>query len=162
MSKVMIVEDDLFMADMLEDVLVADGDEVCGIARTVDKAIEIANRDQPDLAILDIHLAEGSLGTDIPRRLGPERRMGILYASGHAGQSHLTKTDGDAFISKPYRSEDIIRALEIVAQIAGNEEAPGPFPRGFTVLGDSSDDDGDGDDAGATGKKSQTIGRLLR
>lgn len=86
MSKVMIVEDDLFMADMLEDVLVADGYEVCGIARTVDKAIEIARRDQPDLAILDIHLAEGSLGTDIPRQLGPEHRMGILYASGHAGQ----------------------------------------------------------------------------
>jgi two-component sensor histidine kinase/CheY-like chemotaxis protein len=163
MSKVMIVEDDLFMADMLEDVLVADGYEVCGIARTVDKAIEIARRDQPDLAILDIHLAEGSLGTDIPRQLGPEHRMGILYASGHAGQLNLTKSDGDAFISKPYRSEDIIRALEIVAQIAGNGEAPGPFPRGFTVLGDSSDDDdGDGDDAGATGKKSQNIGRLLR
>jgi two-component sensor histidine kinase/DNA-binding response OmpR family regulator len=168
MSKVMIVEDDLFMADMLEDVLVADGYEVCGIARTVDKAIEIANRDQPDLAILDIHLAEGSLGTDIPRRLGPERRMGILYASGHAGQSNLTKVDGDAFISKPYRSEDIIRALEIVAQIAGNEEAPGPFPRGFTVLGDSSDDDDNdvdvdvGDDTGATRRRSRNIGRLLR
>jgi response regulator of citrate/malate metabolism len=36
MLKVMIAEDDLMMADMLEDVLVGNGYEVCGIARTVE------------------------------------------------------------------------------------------------------------------------------
>lgn len=35
MSTVMIAEDDLLIADMLEDALVAGGYEVCGIARTV-------------------------------------------------------------------------------------------------------------------------------
>ena len=66
MPTVMIAEDDLFMADMLADVLVADGYEVCGIASTADTAVEIARRHKPDLAILDIRLAEGSLGTDVP------------------------------------------------------------------------------------------------
>ncbi len=37
MSTVMIAEDDLLMADMLEEVLVANGYEVCGIARTVEE-----------------------------------------------------------------------------------------------------------------------------
>jgi two-component system, response regulator PdtaR len=66
MLKVMIAEDDLFMADMLEDTLVAAQYEVCGIARTVDKAVELCERHHPDLAILDLRLAEGSLGTDSP------------------------------------------------------------------------------------------------
>jgi response regulator of citrate/malate metabolism len=49
MLKVMIAEDDLMMADMLEEVLVAGGYKVCGIARTVDKAVELGKRHKPDL-----------------------------------------------------------------------------------------------------------------
>ena len=59
MAKIMIAEDDLLMADMLEDVLVGGGYEVCGIARTVDEAVKLGKRHQPDLAILDIRLAGG-------------------------------------------------------------------------------------------------------
>src|ERR1700722_18898097 len=131
MPTVMIAEDDLFMADMLADVLVADGYEVCGIARTADTAVEIAKRHRPDLAILDIRLAESSLGTDVPRRLGRAHRMGILYASGHAGQLNLTRHDGEALISKPYRPEDIVRALKIVEHLVSSGNRPGPFPKGF-------------------------------
>jgi two-component sensor histidine kinase/CheY-like chemotaxis protein len=159
MPKVMIAEDDLFMADMLEDILVADGYEVCGIARTADMAVEIAEFHKPDLAILDIRLAEGSLGTDIPRRLGATPRMGILYASGHAGQLTLTRQDGDALISKPYRPEDIIRALKIVEQLVSNRDVGAPFPKGFSVLGTLSNGDMD---EGTHDPKLRDIGRLLR
>ena len=69
MLKVMIAEDDLIMADMLEDVLVESGYEVCGIARTVEEGVELGDRCKPDLAVLDIRLAEGGLGTDIAARL---------------------------------------------------------------------------------------------
>jgi DNA-binding response OmpR family regulator len=60
MPTVMIAEDDLLMADMLEDVLIGGGYEVCGIARTVEQAVELGERYKPDLAILDIRLAEGA------------------------------------------------------------------------------------------------------
>ena len=74
MSTVMIAEDDLLMADMLEDVLVAGGYEVCGIARTVEQGIELGDRCKPDLAVLDIRLADGGLGTDIAARLHSRAR----------------------------------------------------------------------------------------
>ena len=41
MPSVMIAEDDLFMADMLEEALAANGYDVCGIASTVEKAVEL-------------------------------------------------------------------------------------------------------------------------
>src|SRR6478609_5686299 len=113
MPTVMIAEDDLYMADMLEEVLVDSGYDVCGIASTVDKAVELGERHKPDLAILDIRLAGGGLGTEIPARLKGQGRMGVLYASGHAGQVKLTKTDGDALLVKPYRPEDAVRALKV-------------------------------------------------
>jgi DNA-binding response OmpR family regulator len=120
----MIAEDDLLMADMLENTLTANGYEVCGIARTVEKAVELGESYDPDLAVLDIRLADGGLGTDIPARLKSRGRMGILYASGHAGKMVLTSVDGDALIVKPYRPDDVILGLRIVEQIISDRNAP--------------------------------------
>jgi ActR/RegA family two-component response regulator len=138
MSTVMIAEDDLLMADMLEDTLVASGYEVCGIARTVEQAIELGDRCKPDFAILDIRLADGGLGTDIAARLHSRDGIGILYASGNSRHVGLTKDDGEALLHKPYRPGDVVRALKIVEQIVCTGEASQPFPRGFSVLTGSS------------------------
>jgi DNA-binding response OmpR family regulator len=103
MLKVMIAEDDLLMADLLEDVLVEAGYEVCGIARTVEEGIELSQAHKPDLAILDLRLANGGLGTDLAARLSRQNRPGVLYATGNGGQLGLTKADGEACLGKPYR-----------------------------------------------------------
>jgi CheY-like chemotaxis protein/putative methionine-R-sulfoxide reductase with GAF domain len=134
MLKVMIAEDDLIMADMLEDILVENGYEVCGIARTIDEAVELGERHKPDLAVLDVRLAKGGLGMDIAARLNRQGRPGILYATGNIGQIVLTKADGDACLGKPYRSTDVVRALKIVEEIVSTGEASRPFPKGFRVL----------------------------
>jgi two-component sensor histidine kinase/ActR/RegA family two-component response regulator len=134
MLKVMIAEDDLLMADLLEDVLVEAGYEVCGIARTVEEGIQLSQAHKPDLAILDLRLANGGLGTDIAARLSRQNRPGVLYATGNGGQSGLTKADGEACLGKPYRPADIVRALKIVEQIVDSGEASEPFPKGFFVL----------------------------
>ena len=123
---------------MLEEALVANGYDVCGIAGTVEKAVELGERYKPDLAVLDIRLANGGLGTDIPARLKSQGHMGVLYASGHVGQMSLTRTDGEALIVKPYRSEDVIRALRIVEQIISSRNAPRHFPKGFSILNGGS------------------------
>ena len=159
MLKVMIAEDDLLMADMLEDVLVRSGYEVCGIARTVEKAVELGEHHKPDLAILDLRLAEGGIGTDIAVRLNRRGSLGVLYASGNAGQMGLTKADGEACLGKPYRAEDVVRALEIVEQMVSTGEASRPFPKGFYLLNGSS-----GSDAQANSDESESaeIRRLRR
>lgn len=135
MPKVMIAEDDLVMADMLADVLAQSSYEVCGIARTVDKAVELVERHKPDLAIVDLRLAQGGVGTEIAARLSSRGSMGILYATGNVGQmDRLTKADGEACMRKPYRPEDVVLALKIVGQIVSTGEVAGPFPNGFKVL----------------------------
>jgi two-component sensor histidine kinase/CheY-like chemotaxis protein/putative methionine-R-sulfoxide reductase with GAF domain len=134
MPKVLIAEDDLMMADMLEDVLVNAGYEVCGIARTVDKAVEVGERHKPDLAILDLRLAGGGLGTEIASRLKRHGKLGILYATGNFGQVILTKADGEACLGKPYRTEDVLHALRIVEEIVSTGEATKPYPEKFYVL----------------------------
>jgi two-component sensor histidine kinase/CheY-like chemotaxis protein len=142
MLKVMIAEDDLMMADMLADVLIAAGYEVCGIARTVKTAVELGEHHKPDLAVLDFRLAEGGLGTEIASRLNRRGQLGVLYATGNIGHASLTRADGEACLGKPFRPEDVVRALKIVQQIVTTGDASRPFPRGFSVLNGSPKDDG--------------------
>ena len=68
--KVLIAEDELMIADMLEEILVEHGYEVCGIARTVAEGIALGRLHKPDLAIIDLRLADGGFGTEIAAQLG--------------------------------------------------------------------------------------------
>jgi hypothetical protein len=43
-------------------------------------------------------------------------------------------TDGDALIAKPFRDEDLLRALAIVWEIKRDGRASPPYPRGFHLL----------------------------
>jgi DNA-binding response OmpR family regulator len=134
MAKVMIAEDDLMIADMTEEMLVQHGYEVCGIARTVAEAVALARRCRPDLALVDLRLADGGLGTEIAAQLGNLAKLGVLYASGNVSHVTLTAADGHACLAKPYRSVDLMRGLEIVSEIVATGAAVPPFPRGFRVL----------------------------
>jgi two-component sensor histidine kinase/CheY-like chemotaxis protein len=134
MPKVMIAEDELMNADMIAEVLAGSGYEVCGIARTVADGIALGERHQPDLAVIDLHLADGGIGSEIGARLRRGGRLGVLYMTGYAGEAVLTADDGDACFEKPFALADLVRALQIVERIVGAGAAPPPFPKGFEVL----------------------------
>jgi len=134
MLKVLIVEDDLMMADMVEEVLLQNGYAVCGIAPTVDEAVALGRVQKPDLAIIDMRLASGGMGTDVATQLALSGRLGVLYATGNMSKVMLTATSGDACLAKPYRDVDLLRSLEIVTEIVATGKASPPFPRGFQLL----------------------------
>lgn len=134
MLKVLIVEDDLMLADSAEEILVEHGYEVSGIARTVADAVALARHSRPDLVMLDLRLADGGFGTEVAAQLPPLGRPGILYVTGNTSQFALTPADGDACLAKPYRSTDLLRGLEIVAEIVATGTAQQPFPNGFQLL----------------------------
>jgi DNA-binding response OmpR family regulator len=140
MFKVLIAEDDLMTADMTEGILADHGYEVCCIARTVGEAVALGRRHMPELAVIDVWLANGGLGTEIVPQLGMfPGRLGVLYATGLYSDSAVMRvlqsnTDGQAWLAKPYRPADLLRSLEIVAEILATGAASLPFPHGFQVL----------------------------
>jgi len=134
MAKVLIAEDDLMIADMVEDILASNGYDVCGIARTVADAVELGHRHKPDLAVLDLRLADGGLGTEIAAQLRDVDRLGVLYATGNAAQVHLTAMDGHACLVKPFIANDLLRGLKVVSDLVANGTTTLPLPRGLKVL----------------------------
>ena len=134
MLNVLIAEDELMIADMIEETLVENGYGVCGIARSVDEAVALARDHKPDLAVIDLRLADGGLGTEIAAEFAGPGRFGILYASGNIARGMLNAANGEACITKPYGASALLRGLEIVAELVAKGMTVGQFPRGFHLL----------------------------
>jgi len=115
-TKIVIAEDDQTVAALLEEVLADAGYDVCGSASTVAGAVELCRRCQPDLAVIDVRLADGC-GMDVAAAIGRRDTLGILYATGNAGYVLLNASDGEACITKPYSAPDLLRALDVVFEI---------------------------------------------
>jgi len=134
MPSILIAEDDLLIATMVEELLVQHGYAVCGIGRNVTDSLALAQRHHPDLAILDVRLADGDLGTEIAGKLAGNQRLGILYVAGDTTSAMLGDVHGHACLAKPYRPHELLRSLEIVAEMIVTGEASAPFPSRFWIL----------------------------
>ena len=100
----------------------------------MNEAVALAELHNPDLAVFNVQLARGDRGPEIARRVS-NKAMGILYATGDdVRHSTLTRADGNASIAKPYRNEDVVRALVIVQEIMTAGTATRSFPVGFRLL----------------------------
>jgi len=131
---VMIVEDNLMLADLLEEILVSHGHRVCGIARTVDAAIQLGRDTRPDLAIIDVRLADDGFGPDVAEALADQTAMAVLYATGNLDIAIVVDARGQGCIVKPHRVEDLIRSLDVVGELHRYGHASGPLPRSFHIL----------------------------
>ena len=135
MLKVLIAEDNVLLADIIEGYLISRGYDVCGLAGSVDEAVALTDLHRPDLAVLDFRLRDGEYGSQVPARLKDKNATGILYASGDPLKGRLTREDGEAYIQKPYAMSELACALDIVHKIkTGCRVFPTHFPKKFHVL----------------------------
>ena len=132
--KVMIVEDNLMLADLLEEILVSQGHTVCGIARTAEEGVALGRQACPDLAIIDVRLADGGFGPEVAEALADLTDMGVLYATGNLDMAVVLDARGQGCLVKPYRIEDLVRSIEIVEELRRFGRTTGPTPRGFHAL----------------------------
>jgi DNA-binding response OmpR family regulator len=131
---VMIVEDNLMLADLLEEVLVSHGHRVCGIARTVDQGVRLGRDSSPDLAIIDVRLADNGFGPDVAAALADQTQMAVLYATGNLDIAMVLDARGQGCLVKPYRVEDLVQSLDVVDELHRFGHATSPIPRGFHIL----------------------------
>jgi hypothetical protein len=46
----------------------------------------------------------------------------------------MLNAEGEACLTKPYKADDLIRGMKIVAEIVANGASSSPFPHGFRLL----------------------------
>lgn len=106
MARILIVEDEMLVAMLIEDTLSDLGHEVVGPAMRLETALAAADSDDFDFAILDINLA-GKQSFPVADRL-TERGIPFAFASGY----------GAAGLIDPYREKPVLQKPFAPAQIA--------------------------------------------
>ncbi|MDJ1482673.1 sigma-54 dependent transcriptional regulator [Cytophagaceae bacterium YF14B1] len=114
-NKILIVEDQFVEANNLQMILERAGYEVCPIARSVSIALEIIEKEKPDLVLLDIFLKGKLTGIDLAKIL-QEQQIAFVYLSANSNKEILdaakaTKPYG--FLVKPFREKDVLVTLDI-------------------------------------------------
>lgn len=133
MMNVLIVEDELLIADLIQHELEADGFFVCGVARTVKEAMASAKQHEPDFAVVDIRLANGDLGTEVAVNLRETTHALIMFSTGNNNDMLALQKLGDAVMTKPYRMSDLGRGLRIIEEMARLGKTQLVFPRHFQL-----------------------------
>ncbi len=114
--KILIVEDELIVAEDMKQMLQRLGYHVAGIAMDYSNATEIIKNVKPDLAILDINLGGNKSGIDVADFINnQEHSIPIIYASSNSDQDTVTKaskTRPNGFLVKPFQQDDLYASIE--------------------------------------------------
>ncbi len=113
-KRVLIVEDEALVALTLEDVLIEAGYSVCGIADRPEQALEIARALDPDIAVIDVRLADRGDGIALAAQLSAGMPIRILFATGNPAEVRARARAGDGCLSKPFQAEWLLAALDSV------------------------------------------------
>jgi DNA-binding response OmpR family regulator len=108
-KRVLIVEDELLVALMLEDFLVEFGCNVVGPCGTVENALQAIRTEALDLAVLDVNLA-GERVYPVAEALA-ERHIPFLFLSGY-GEDAIPPGHADWKVcAKPFRGPELAGML---------------------------------------------------
>ena len=108
-KRVLIVEDELLVALMIEDVLADLGCEVVGPFGSVAQALPAAGSEPIDLAVLDVNLG-GEMVYPVAERLG-ERDIPFLFVSGYGGDAIPEGKVDWKVCAKPFHPKELARMM---------------------------------------------------
>jgi DNA-binding response OmpR family regulator len=133
--KVLIVEDDLALADVISFTLRREGFEVIsahdGLA-ALDRWVEAS----PDLIILDLNLPKLD-GLAVCQRIRSESNVPIIMLTVRAEDDDVVRgleMGADDYIAKPFSPKQLIARAQAVLRRAGVQAAPGPINVGRFTL----------------------------
>lgn len=107
--RVMVVEDEVLVAMLVEDALLDAGYDVIGPATTVKDALALLGRETPDAVVLDLNLA-GETSTPVADAIAA-RGIPYVIATGY-GAAGLPAGHQDALVlAKPYDPSDLTAML---------------------------------------------------
>jgi CheY-like chemotaxis protein len=117
--RVLIVEDEFFIAMALEQAVEDFGHTVIGTAATEETAIRLASETQPDVVLLDIRLANGGDGIRVAHRIMPGRPVEVVFLTANtepATQARALAVAPRAILDKPIEPDVLQGVLADIAQ----------------------------------------------
>lgn len=109
MIRVLIIEDNALISMLLSMMLEGLGYEVCAVAATESEAIAAAEKNRPDLMIVDDRLGDGS-GIRAADAICRDGFVPHIFVSGDISGIRQRRPDAVA-VAKPYRAAELQGAI---------------------------------------------------
>jgi two-component system response regulator HydG len=120
--KVLIVEDQFIEAKSLNVILTTAGYSTCTIARSVESALSVIEKERPDLVLVDIMLYGQGTGIDLGRILH-SKNIAFVYLSANSNRQILDQaktTNPYGFMVKPFRAKDVLVMIDVALYLHKN------------------------------------------
>lgn len=117
MSKVLIVDDAAFMRMMIKDILEKNGFEVVGEASNGIKAVELYQKERPDIVTMDITMPDmdGIQAVKAIREIDPAAKVIMCSAMGQQSMvMDAIRAGAKDFIVKPFQADRVLEAIKKV------------------------------------------------
>ncbi len=134
--RVLIVEDEVLLANELEYLVETSGAKPVGHAMTSPEAITLARETRPDLALVDVHLADGPTGVDAAREMTEHCGAIVLFITANLRRLPDDLAGACGVMCKPYSENQIRQALDFIARCMREGRAEGQPPNGL-ILSDA-------------------------
>jgi DNA-binding NtrC family response regulator len=111
--QVLIVEDDPIIAAHLSMLVGSSGYEVVGTADEFERALTIAERERPKVALLDVRLMGTIDGITIGRELAARYDTSLVFVTANLDMAVRAMGDVRAeFVGKPFSDQEILDGLD--------------------------------------------------
>jgi CheY-like chemotaxis protein len=108
-KRILIVEDEMLVAMMIEDMVIELGHAVAGVASRLKDGLRLVEQNAIDFAILDVSL-NGERSLPIARAL-EAKGVPFVFATGYGAREFDDSQGEIATLSKPFGIEDLRRVL---------------------------------------------------
>lgn len=115
--KILVVEDDPEISDLLALFIKKFGYELCGVADSGEDAIRCIEKTSPDVVLIDIVLKGPMNGIDLAKRINMDFKIPFIYITAYSDEQIINQvihTYPSAFLLKPFKGEEIKVAVEII------------------------------------------------
>jgi DNA-binding LytR/AlgR family response regulator len=129
--RVLIVEDEFITLDMLRDYLENSGYEVSGDAMRVEEAIEVLERFDTDIVMLDINLKGDKDGIWLAEHIRQNYQIPFIFLSAYSDSATIqraAKTNPYGYLVKPFTQADVFAGIEIALKNYAKELRPLELP----------------------------------
>ena len=116
MNNILIVEDEILVAQELSQSIVLLGYNVVGIASSSKSALTLVEETKPNLILMDIRIKGKVDGIDTAKEIKQRYDIPIIYTTALSGEEEIqraVRTNPSAYILKPYNKQALKAAIEI-------------------------------------------------
>ncbi|WP_432670106.1 LytR/AlgR family response regulator transcription factor [Flavobacterium sp. SM2513] len=113
-SKILIVEDEILIADYLKELLQQEHFAAIELAHDKEEALTLMQSFLPDIILMDINLHGANTGIDLVEH--KNENASVLFLTGQSDLGLMTRafaTNPDAYLTKPIKKVDLIAAIRL-------------------------------------------------